>query len=198
MNRIFNISAATIATFLWAGASGAVTLAPSPAGPFDVGDTITIDMSTPSDFPEFFGFQGDLSFDTNVLSLQGVTVGSVFDFPFIGPEQTPPTSSVSGGAVTNPLPSGAVLLASFAFEALAFADNTSVDFDLLIISAIEGADPLFDASLSTMITVGTNGEGPVEPGPTPTPAPIPLPATVLMLLAALAGLPVLRFAGRQS
>lgn len=196
MNRIFNIPAATIATFLWAGASGAVTLAPSPAGPFDVGNTITVDMSTPSGFPEFFGFQGDLSFDTDVLSLQGVTVGSAFDFPFIGPEETPPTSLVSGGAVQNALPSDEVLLASFAFEALAFADDTPVEFDLLVIS--EFAEAIVDTTVGTSITVGMTGETPVEPDPTPTPAPIPLPATVLMLIAALAGLPTVRFCGRRS
>jgi len=195
MNRIFNIPAATIATFLWAGASGAVTLAPSPAGPFDVGNTITVDMSTPSGFPEFFGFQGDLSFDTDVLSLQGVTVGPAFDVPIIGPETSPPIS-VSGGALQNALPSDEVLLASFAFEALAFAENTSVEFDLLVIS--EFAEAIVDTTVGTSITVGMTGETPVEPDPTPTPAPIPLPATVLMLIAALAGLPTVRFCGRRS
>jgi hypothetical protein len=171
-NRV--LAAAVAATLSAGAASAAVTFAPTAPGPFEIGDTLTFEVNTDAGFPTFFGFDGFLSFDAALLDLTNVEINPGLDFQFIGPTEPQPIL-VSGGVILNPDLSGAQLLASFEFEAL--AEGTADElFDLLIINS--EAEVLFDSELASSAQIGTS--------------PIPLPASALLLISGISGISLLR------
>jgi len=172
--------AAALATT--AASAATVSLEPTTPGPFEVGDTVTLEMATSSDFPQFFGYEGELSFDDGLLQLDSVDISATtFDF-FIN---TDPNALGAAATQANE-PSGETTLATFAFTALA-AGTTEVSVDeLTVINAF--AETLFSGQAGTQVTIDSGGGSTV----------IPLPASLLLLLTGVSGLPVLRRARRRN
>jgi len=186
LSRFFAV--ASIAASLGAGAAHAVPVAPAPileptaTGPFSIGDSVSVELSTVDGFPTFFGFEGDLSFDTALLSLIGITINPVLDFQVFDTTEPQPID-VAGGVLFNSDPSGAQILATFEFEALA-EGSAEVAFEGIIINS--DLESLFDGRLTSTLRVGEDTSS------------IPLPASLLLLLTGVSGLPLMRRVARRA
>lgn len=186
------IYAVTAAFCLGGGAAHAVSVdATLGAGtdPIAVGESFTVNLTTSSDFPDFVAFSSSLDFNPDLAELTGVTIGGIFDFPFV-PDLggNPPFEPIVGGILDSSVTaSGEQLLFSAAFTALAEGD-LSVMFagsSGPFVADAEGND-LFGEAVSVDVMIGEGGDG-VE-----GPAVVPLPGAALFLFSGLLGLGAVR------
>lgn len=195
LNRYLSPVAASIALLLPAVAAhaGTVDLISTTVAPV-VGDAVSFDLMTSDDFGLISGFQGDLTYDTDVLSFLGVSYSDIFD---IQPESTPMQQPGASGVTTlelfvaaafqNAPMMGAQVLATFNFTAVGAADASQISFgpnNGLFVTG-EGLNPVFTETVDTIFAVG-------EAGVTPPVAAVPLPAGGLLLLTGLFGITALR------
>lgn len=176
-----NFCGAFLMATLAAGGANAlsVDLDPTSAGPFAVGDPISLEMRTSDDFPTFPGFQGDLDFDPTKLELISIDINPLFDFQDIAGDFSMPPVNVTGLVFFGPAdPSGETLLATFNFEAL-MDGVAAIDFSLVIPDPDPMDMPIFEGVAGTSVTIGD-------------PTTVPVPAAAMLLLSSLLVLPAVR------
>ena len=173
---------ATVADVNFPIQTGTVTLVPTP-GPYQIEDTIEIDIVTSAGFPVTFGFQSRLAYDADVLSLTGVVFAEEFDTNSAPSEPSDATGAtllgpIIGGTSANPSQiSGEFVAATLTFEVLTtdpvtvdllpfngrlFVDDNDVDIDLtgpvtldLVLNTDPDADPVSVSGDEDTVISGT-------------------------------------------
>lgn len=165
--------------------AGTVDFFSSPDGPYEIGDSFTLELKTSSDFASFGGYEGLLTFDTNAVELKSIAVdSSVFNFfDFVSGDADNQPILVSGAS--NPNIVGEQVLLTLTFKSL-LSGTSKIAIDLTV--AASATVDVFDGVV--MAEIMTSGSDPI--------LPIPLPAGLILLGSGLLALPLARRASRMS
>ena len=145
--------------------AGSASVIPSTTGFVRPGDTVTFALATGADFPDFIGFESNLTYDADVLSYTGAVFNEAFVNSGLMRDRTEPADAsgqttlknILGGTAPGVDLEGATTVVTFTFSALAAgaAEVTVSGADRGYLFSNGAGEIVLDASYTTPVTVNS-------------------------------------------